>query len=52
MITEKKCSKCHRVLPVENFRKDSGKSSGYRSQCKDCERPRIKNTMIIIKKIS
>ena len=42
MIIEKRCSKCHRVLPVENFRKDSGKSSGYRSQCKDCERPRIK----------
>lgn len=41
MITEKKCSKCHRILPVESFRKDSGKSSGYRSQCKDCERSRI-----------
>ena len=42
MITEKKCSKCHRILSIDNFRRDSGKSSGYRSQCKDCERPRMK----------
>ena len=35
---EKECSKCHRILSIEDFVKDSRNSSGYGSRCKDCER--------------
>ena len=40
-VKEKQCSKCKKILPVEKFRKDAGKRTGYRSQCKDCEKARI-----------
>lgn len=33
----KRCSSCETMKPLEKFRKDSSKVSGYRSQCKDCQ---------------
>lgn len=33
----KRCSSCATVKPLEKFRKDSSKVSGYRSQCKECQ---------------
>jgi len=35
MLT-KTCSKCKEKLPIEMFYPDSSKTSGYKSQCKDC----------------
>jgi hypothetical protein len=32
----KECTKCHRVLAVENFYKKSASKSGYATQCKTC----------------
>jgi hypothetical protein len=32
----KKCSKCHTLLPKSSFYKDKNKSSGLKSECKDC----------------
>lgn len=34
--TEKLCSKCRRVLPLEDFHKDKNRRSGRTSQCKAC----------------
>ncbi len=33
---EKPCSKCRRVLPLNNFHKDPDIKCGYRGTCKDC----------------
>jgi hypothetical protein len=33
----KRCSYCLDIKPLEKFRKDSSKTSGYRSQCKECQ---------------
>ena len=33
----KVCCKCGRVLPVEQFFKDTTKKSGLKSKCKECE---------------
>lgn len=33
----KRCSACQGIKPLEKFRKDSSKVSGYRSQCKECQ---------------
>lgn len=37
-MLEKKCSKCFRILSINNFRKDTSKSTGYYSSCNDCYR--------------
>ena len=34
----KECSKCKIVKPLENFGKDKRSRSGFRSQCKECEK--------------
>lgn len=36
MDTVKTCSKCKRILPLDNFYKNKTLSSGYSSWCKDC----------------
>ena len=33
------CSKCKAVKSESDFWKQSGKKNGYRSRCKDCDRP-------------
>jgi hypothetical protein len=33
---EKKCSKCQKILPLEDFAKDSTRKNGRRSECKNC----------------
>jgi hypothetical protein len=37
MITEKKCAKCHRVLPVDCFYPDLKSANGYASYCRQCK---------------
>src|SRR5882672_2269796 len=38
---EKKiCKLCGRTLPIDRFTKDCTRSSGYKSVCKTCQRPR------------
>ena len=32
----KVCSKCGRVLPVEQFSKDKNRKDGFNNQCKEC----------------
>lgn len=38
----RKCSKCGRTKPINNFSKCLTCTSGYRGACKDCERLRKK----------
>ena len=35
-VEMKKCSKCKRTLPLDNFRKDKSKSDGFYNSCKEC----------------
>lgn len=35
-VTEKKCSKCGTIKPIDNFDKQISSKTGYRSSCKDC----------------
>ena len=35
-IKTKKCGKCGRILPIDNFSKDKTKKDGLRSNCKEC----------------
>ena len=35
-IKTKRCSKCGRILPIDNFSKDKTKKDGLRSNCKEC----------------
>lgn len=32
----KKCSRCGRILPIDQFSKKSGSKDGHQSWCKDC----------------
>jgi hypothetical protein len=36
ILTEKKCSKCGEVKPIEGFYKLSTSKNNYRSRCKEC----------------
>lgn len=38
VLTHKTCSVCHRLLPLDNFRRDKNQTLGRRSSCKVCER--------------
>ena len=38
MTETKRCSKCGKVKPLEEFRRDRSKKLGRRSQCRECER--------------
>ena len=40
------CTKCNRLLPLSNFRKDRTKSDGYYSSCKICTSKRDHNAYI------
>lgn len=41
MITEKKCTKCKKTQPIENFHKGDG-AGGKRSYCRECGRLYLK----------
>jgi predicted phosphodiesterase len=40
----KKCNKCHRILPVVNFHKDSTVKDGYKGACKQCRKGDVLDT--------
>lgn len=40
-MINKKCTKCHKRLSIDNFVKDSSKIDGYYPSCKKCYRERI-----------
>jgi hypothetical protein len=42
MITEKKCSGCGEVKPVEEFYKRPSRKNGFTSECRKCARARNK----------
>ena len=35
---EKKCSKCGRILSLDNFHKKNGTKDGYQGFCKECHK--------------
>ncbi len=35
----KRCSKCHKILPLSCFHRSISQKSGYRSQCSECRKP-------------
>lgn len=35
-MTELKCGRCQRTMPVDRFWRDRDKRSGYKSHCKEC----------------
>lgn len=39
----KRCVECENEKPLSEFRKDSSRIGGYRSECKVCSRARIKS---------
>jgi len=41
-LSQKECSKCKETKPVSGFYKDSTKSTGLSSNCKDCQREQSK----------
>lgn len=36
MTPTKKCTKCNRILPLDNFHKDKDNKDGFAHHCKDC----------------
>lgn len=36
--TEKACTKCARVLPLETFARDAGRPDGLQRWCRECAR--------------
>jgi hypothetical protein len=41
--TEKKCTRCNEILPIETFNKDAQKKDGYRPWCRPCQAKYHKN---------
>lgn len=37
---KKKCTRCHRVLPLYEFYRDYSSTDGYQTICADCQRKR------------
>jgi hypothetical protein len=37
-LTERHCSACGRLLPIDNFFRDRLQATGHRSRCRDCSR--------------
>jgi hypothetical protein len=35
---QKKCLRCHKVLPVSAFNRAYGLADGYQGMCRDCQR--------------
>ncbi len=36
VLTEKKCSRCHKVFPIDNFTKNKAMKDGYGNYCASC----------------
>jgi len=47
---EKKCFKCHKLLPITSFQRCSRKKDGFSSSCKDCKKTIAKESRKRIKK--
>ena len=45
-IKTKKCSKCGRVLPLSEFYLNRLAADGLQSQCKECQKKRVRNHYI------
>jgi hypothetical protein len=41
-MADRTCTRCERVLPVEEFARDASKASGHKSLCKACDRVKSK----------
>lgn len=41
MATQKKCSDCKEIKPVNDFKKDPGYKDGRFKRCRECEKKRV-----------